>query len=70
VIPDTGADTRRMVVLHLTIILGFALTIAGGAAHAVVFAALRTVADLGVPASGGSWWARERSPGDDRGPRR
>lgn len=47
--PDTGAYTRRMVVLHLTVIFGgFALTVAGGAALAVVFVALKTVADLGV----------------------
>lgn len=48
VMPDIGAYTRRMIVLHVTIILGaFALTIFGSVALAVFFVALKTLADLG-----------------------
>lgn len=49
VMPDTGAYTRRMVVLHLTIVFGaFALAATGAAGLAVLFVALKTIADLGV----------------------
>ncbi len=49
--PDVGAYTRRMIVLHVTIVLGaFALTLFGGFALAVLFVALKTLADLGLGA--------------------
>jgi hypothetical protein len=49
VMPDVGAYTRRMIVLHVTIVLGaFALTLFGSVALAVFFVALKTLADLGL----------------------
>lgn len=47
--PDVGAYTQRMIVLHVTIVLGaFALTLFGGVGVAVLFVALKTLADLGL----------------------
>jgi hypothetical protein len=49
IMPDVGAYTRRMIVLHVTIIVGaLALTLAGGTALAVLFVALKTLADAGA----------------------
>jgi hypothetical protein len=49
--PDVGAYTRRMIALHVTIVLGaFALTLFGGIGVAVLFVVFKTVADLGLGA--------------------
>jgi Family of unknown function (DUF6498) len=51
IMPDVGAYTRRMIVLHVTIILGaLALTMFGSVALAIFFIALKTLADLGLGA--------------------
>jgi len=60
--PDVGAYTGRMIVLHVTIVLGaFALTLLGATAVAVLFVALKTAADLRVMAQ-----ARRAAPGTAR----
>jgi hypothetical protein len=47
--PDVAGYTSRMIVLHVTIVIGaFVLTFFGGAALAVLFVGLKTLADLGV----------------------
>lgn len=49
IMPDVGAYSRRMIVLHVTIVIGaLALTLLGGVALAIFFVALKTIADLGV----------------------
>lgn len=62
VMPDVGAYTGRMIVLHVTIVLGaFALTLLGATAVAVLFVALKTAADLRGMAR-----ARRAAPGTAR----
>lgn len=59
VMPDVGAYTGRMIVLHVTIVLGaFAITIFGGAGLAILFVALKTAADLATAER-----SRRRAPG-------
>jgi hypothetical protein len=49
IMPDVDAYTRRMIVLHVTIIVGaLLLTVLGSVALAVFFVALKTIADLGA----------------------
>lgn len=54
--PDVGAYTRRTIVLHVTIVLGaVVLTMLGAVGLAILFVALKTVADLGAARRAGDW---------------
>lgn len=64
VMPDVDAYTRRMIVLHVTIIVGaLLLTALGSVALAVFFVALKTVADLGGGERARRAWPRRRRAG-------